>query len=109
MDTSTDTKTTIAAGVISMCESCERVPVPVYSINQGRRRGFYLCADCLAEDGIHIGDDADSTNAWNATKNAQPVVTSVGCGLDEWHRLPNLQLKSLLDDLTRRPKPQTNE
>ena len=39
---------------VAMCESCERVPVPVHFVNRGLLRRLYVCADCLAEEGIHV-------------------------------------------------------
>ena len=39
---------------VSMCEACEIVPVPVFLMSHS---GLYLCASCLAEDGIHMGED----------------------------------------------------
>lgn len=44
---------------ITMCEGCERVPVPVYLVERGRHRGMRICATCLVEEGIHMaGEDA---------------------------------------------------
>ncbi len=54
------TKSDSSALPVSMCELCERVPVPVYFINHSGLRGLYLCARCLAEDGIHISEGEDS-------------------------------------------------
>ena len=39
---------------ITRCEACERVPVPVHFVNWGKYRGLYVCAICLAAEGIHL-------------------------------------------------------
>ncbi len=42
---------------ITMCEACERVPVPVYLATRGRHRGLRICATCLVEEGIHLEEE----------------------------------------------------
>lgn len=43
----------------TMCEACERVPVPVHFVNWGKYRGLSVCAICLAAEGIHL-EERDS-------------------------------------------------
>ncbi len=46
--------------LVSMCDACERVPVPViFSGHQGQR-GLYLCAACLAGEGILLSEEEDA-------------------------------------------------
>ena len=40
--------------IVTMCDWCERVPVPVHFVNFSFCRGLYVCAGCLAEEGIHV-------------------------------------------------------
>lgn len=42
---------------ITMCEGCERVPVPVYFVEHGHHRGRRICATCLVEEGIHMAEE----------------------------------------------------
>ncbi len=56
--------------LVSMCEACECVPVPVLFLNQGINRGLYVCASCLAEEGIHLEDEDFST----LTDTAAPLA-----------------------------------
>lgn len=44
----------IPFGIVAMCDWCERVPVPVHFVNFSLYRGLYVCAGCLAEEGIHV-------------------------------------------------------
>ena len=48
----------LAPVLVAMCEACERVPVPVRRASHTRYRGLLVCADCLAEEGIHLQDEA---------------------------------------------------
>ncbi len=41
----------------AMCEECERVPVPVYLVTRGRLSGLWICATCLAGEGIHLAEE----------------------------------------------------
>ena len=50
--------TPLARSLVAMCEACERVPVPVRRASHTRYRGLLVCADCLAEEGIHVEDEA---------------------------------------------------
>ena len=43
---------------ITMCAACERVPVPVHFVNWGKYRRLYVCAGCLAAEGIHLEERA---------------------------------------------------
>ncbi len=41
----------------AMCEECERVPVPVYLVTRGGLSGLWICATCLAGQGIHLAEE----------------------------------------------------
>ncbi len=43
---------------IGMCAECERVPVPVYFVTHGRLSGLWICATCLAGEGINLEEDS---------------------------------------------------
>ncbi len=55
---------------ITMCEGCERVPVPVYLVTRGRHRGLRICATCLVEEGIHLEAEDSAALSGNDVSDA---------------------------------------